>query len=526
MTSFGKNSSISLLVVIRLTVVLALLLQLGCALPPLENRLETKAFTEEQTADSRLGRTVSKQATEEQGASGIVPLTDPVDAFVARALLAELSDYSLDVQYYIWQNDTAGNLLIRALYEAAERGVRVRLLLDDNGIAGMDPILAALDQHKNVEIRLFNPFKFRTSRALGFITDFSRLNRRMHNKSFTADSQATIVGGRNIADEYFGSGSGVLFSDLDVLAVGAVAEAVARDFDRYWASRSSYPVDLILPVASSEDLESLEAELASVAQRDDAQRFIDALKSSELVRQALDEQLSFERATVALVSDDPGKVLGKASEHDRVSQQLAAALGEPERSVIVVSPYFVPGKDGVELFRKLEERGVDVKILTNSLEANDVALVHSGYAKYRKSLLAAGVELFEMRKSRGQDVAGKLNPKGPLGSSSASLHAKTFAVDSETLFVGSFNFDPRSNNINTEMGFLMESSALAGALEAGFPERVLEIAYQVKLNEQGDLIWLEHNKGQIITHTHEPNVGWFSRTLVALFSFLPIDPLL
>ena len=513
----------------KLAIVFTLILQMGCALPSFENRPETVAFTQAQTADSRLGKMVSRQHQLQQAdheTSGVVPLTNPTDAFAARALLAELSDYSLDVQYYIWQNDTAGKLLISALFKAAERGVRVRLLLDDNGIAGMDPILAALDQHTNVEVRLFNPFIVRSSRVLGFITDFSRLNRRMHNKSFTADSQATIVGGRNIANEYFGSGTGALFSDLDVLAVGAIAGEVAGDFDRYWASPSAYPASLILPAATEGDLTALDRELRSDSQSDEARRLIDSLELSNLVRTTRDDNLDFEWVTIALVSDNPEKVLGKATDDERVSQQLSVALGEPKRSVTVVSPYFVPGKEGVDIFRKLEHRGVDVKILTNSLEANDVALVHSGYAKYRESLLLAGVELFERRKSNSRGAPEKLNPEGPLGSSSASLHAKTFTVDGERLFVGSFNFDPRSNNINTEMGLLIESSELATSLEAAFPERVRQIAYEVKLNDDGELIWLEHNSGQVIEHAHEPNVGWFNRTLVSFLSLLPIDPLL
>lgn len=475
---------------------------------------------------TRLGRAVAEQTTNHPGLSGIVPLENPLDAFVARALLAEASDTSLDVQYYIWRDDITGKLLLYSLYRAAERGVRVRLLLDDNGIAGMDDSLAALNHHDNVEVRLFNPFVIRSSRALGFLTDFGRLNHRMHNKSFTADNQATIIGGRNIADEYFGVGSGALFADLDVLAIGPVVDRVSQDFDRYWASQSSYPVDRLLSAASDEDLNALEISLAAVEQNAEAQRFVAALHNSDFLKALLDGEVSFVWAPVEMVSDDPAKAQGLEEEQGLLSQQLALALGEPQKTATLVSPYFVPGNPGVELFRDLEKAGVEVRILTNSLEANDVALVHSGYAKYREALLKAGVELFELRKFRSESEGEKPRPGGIIGSSAASLHAKTFAVDGETLFVGSFNFDPRSANLNTELGFLIKSPELANALESAFPEQVRLAAYEVVLDEEGELRWLEFNGAETVEHRHEPNIGPFKRALVYLLSLLPVEPLL
>ncbi|MDX1561273.1 MAG: phospholipase D family protein, partial [Marinobacter sp.] len=426
----------------------------GCALPSLKDRSQSEAFSQGQTADTRLGRAVGYEVESHPGLSGIATLENPLDAFVARALLAETSDRSLDVQYYIWRDDITGKLLLHSLYRAAERGVRVRLLLDDNGIAGMDEWLAALNHHDNVEVRLFNPFVIRSSRALGFLTDFSRLNHRMHNKSFTADNQATIIGGRNIADEYFGVGSGALFSDLDVLAIGPVVDRVSQDFDRYWASQSSYPVERLLSEVGDDDLNKLGTRLATVEGNPEAERFVAALQNSEFLRELLNHEVAFVWAPVQMVSDDPAKAQGLEEEQGLLSQQLVLALAEPQKTVTLVSPYFVPGKRGVELFRDLENAGVEVQILTNSLEANDVALVHSGYAKYREALLEAGVELFELRKFRSENEDEPRSSGVTVGSSAASLHAKTFAVDGETLFVGSFNFDPRSANLNTELGFL------------------------------------------------------------------------
>lgn len=508
-----------------LPLVLIIGLLTGCALPSLKDRTQSEAFTQQLTADTRLGQAVGNETESNPDLSGILTLENPLDAFVARALLAEASDKSLDVQYYIWRNDITGKLLLHSLYRAAERGVRVRLLLDDNGIAGLDDLLAALHHHENIEVRLFNPFVIRSSRALGFLTDFGRLNHRMHNKSLTADNQATIIGGRNIADEYFGVGGGALFSDLDVLAIGPVVDRVSEDFDRYWASQSSYPVDRLLSGGDDEDLKALEARLAVTEQDAEARRFIMALNDSDFLRELLNQEVSFVWAPVEMVSDDPAKAQGLQEEQGLLSQQLALALGEPQKTVTLVSPYFVPGNSGVELFRDLENAGVEVRILTNSLEANDVALVHSGYAKYREALLKAGVELFELRKFRSASEDGNPTP-GVIGSSAASLHAKTFAVDGETLFVGSFNFDPRSANLNTELGFLIRSPELANTLESAFTEQVRLAAYEVVLDEEGELRWLEFNGAETVEHRHEPNIGAFKRALVYLFSLLPVEPLL
>lgn len=511
------------------TLVIGLLLfsLTGCALPSLENRSSSEALSPEQTKDTRLGQVIHPDVSRKPDRSGIAPLEDPLDAFAARALLAQASDRSLDVQYYIWQDDMAGNLLLHALYKAAKRGVRVRLLLDDNGISGMDPSLAALDQHPNVEVRLFNPFVVRRPKMLGYLTDFPRLNHRMHNKSFTADNQATVIGGRNIADAYFGIGSGALFADLDIVAVGPIVDRMSQDFDRYWASDAAYPAERLLPAASTEDLATLGARGAALAQSEAAQRFIDAIETSRFLEDLTARELAFTWAPVEMVSDDPAKALGKQEPDGLLSRQLVKALGTPEHSVTLVSPYFVPGQAGVDLFRELEKKGVEVQILTNSLAANDVALVHSGYAKYRKPLLRAGVELFEMR-ATGLGEGHEKPPESPglFGSSTSSLHAKTFAIDGETLFVGSFNFDPRSTHINTELGFLIESPELASTMESRFSDQVALTAYQVVLTPGGELRWLDITGDETRRHSREPNTGALKRALVFVLSLLPVEPLL
>ncbi|KAA1174491.1 phospholipase D family protein [Marinobacter salinexigens] len=512
--------------VVSLAVFVAFLAVTGCALPALSDRTESYAIPPAQTSDTRIGRAIAEKVISNPGLSGVHPLANPHDAFAARALLAEAADVSMDVQYYIWRDDITGTMLLHSLYRAAERGVRVRLLLDDNGIAGLDQVLAALDRHQSIEVRLFNPFVLRSPKVLGYLTDFRRLNHRMHNKSFTVDNQAAIIGGRNIADEYFGAGQGALFADLDVLTIGSAVEQVSADFDRYWASSSSYPAADILSEPGEQDLQQWLESARSLESTDEALQYVRTLEGSRFLKDLLAGELDYVWAPVDMVSDDPAKALGQAEKDQLLSQQLRKALGDPKRSVTLVSPYFIPTDAGVELFRSLEERGVEVRVLTNSLEANDVAMVHAGYAKYREPLLEAGVEMYELRRIPGNDSAEKTLQSGLRGSSSASLHAKTFAVDGETVFVGSFNFDPRSNHINTELGFVIESAELAQALESVFDEQVKQGAYQVQLDDDGEMAWIAHNGDETERYEHDPGTGPLKRMLVFLFSLLPIESLL
>lgn len=505
---------------------LAVMLSLSaCALPDLAKRDASFKLPQEQTRDTAIGQAVQAVvAKSEQDKSGIHPLVDAHDAFAARMLLARNAERSLDVQYYIWRDDITGKLLLRELYQAAERGVRVRLLLDDHGTYGLDHSLAVLAAHKNIEVRLFNPFVFRYPKILGFITDFSRANRRMHNKSFTVDNQASIVGGRNIGDEYFGAGDGMLFADLDVLAIGPIVDEVSRDFDAYWQSQSSYPASTILP----EPLQSAQTWQQALTEKIEAHplspRYIQAVKHSAFIDQLLNQRLELEWARTHIVSDDPAKGVGKSVDDGYVLRQLETIIGEPEREVDLVSPYFVPTQAGLDYFSYLTQQGVTVRILTNSLAATDVTAVHAGYARYRKALLRAGVELYEMRPFL--DYSEKEYRAGPFGSSGSSLHAKTFAVDAKRVFVGSLNFDPRSANLNTELGFIIESPNLAKKIEDVFDDSLLEFAYQVRLNSDGSLYWLERVQGEPVYHSSEPRAGFWRRMQVFVFSLLPIEWLL
>lgn len=494
----------------------------GCkGLPPLENRPPSQALTYDDSLDTPLGVTLTPQLEQHPELSGIYPLADGLDAFAARVLLAGVAEKTLDVQYYIWRDDMTGVMLFKALLSAAERGVRVRLLLDDNNTQTLDPLLAALHQHANIEIRLFNPFMVRKPRLLGFITDFNRANRRMHNKSFTADNQATIIGGRNVGDEYFSAGSGMVFADLDVLAVGPVVQDVSENFDDYWKSASSFPVDLILPPSPLNAVDTLMTLEVKGQLNGAGQAYLDSLRSSHIVRDLLMGTLALEWAPTRMVSDDPAKGLGKAEPEEMIGHQLMEIIGEPTTEVELVSPYFVPTAAGVEAFTALVDSGIRVRVFTNSLAATDVAPVHAGYAKRRKPLLQGGVALYEMRPLHTGLEASR--GAGPFGSSGSSLHAKTFSIDRERVFVGSLNFDPRSLHYNTELGFMIESPELAARIDDAFESDIPELAYEVRLDNNGSLYWLERRDGQEIRHTTEPETTWWQRMSVWLLSWLPIE---
>lgn len=496
----------------------------ACGLPSLETRTTSAALPASAAQQTRLGQALAPRAAAQPQRSGIYALADPLEAFVTRALLMRAAQQTLDVQYYIWHDDTTGALLVQELLAAAGRGVRVRLLLDDVGTSGLDAQWSALDQHPLIEVRLFNPMAVRRPKALGYLIDFKRANRRMHNKSLTADNQATVIGGRNIGDEYFGATDGVLFTDLDVLAVGAIVPQVSQDFDRYWASDSAYPVARLLPAAPAGQRQHLDARLAQVAAAPATQSYLRAVAESAFVPQLLQGLLPLEWAPVRMVSDDPAKGLGRAPRSGLLLTQLAPVIGAPQRRLDLISPYFVPTQAGVAAFAQLRQRGVEVRVLTNSLQATDVAVVHAGYARWRRALLAEGVELYEMRLAAPE--AGAPDAPGPFGSAGASLHAKTFAIDGQRVFIGSFNFDPRSAHLNTELGFVIDSPQLAGRVSAAFARHIPLLSWRVRLDAQGRLEW-QAGAGQPATvYQTEPGSRWFERAWLRLLTWLPIEWLL
>ncbi len=494
----------------------------GCAsLPSLEGRTATTALTD--TAGTRLGRAVAAEVAANSGKTGIHPLPEPHDAFAARVLLAAAAEKSLDAQYYIWHGDQVGYLLFEALWRAAERGVRVRLLLDDLNTGGLDPTIAALDAHPNIEVRLYNPLLQRGARMLNFLTDFTRVNRRMHNKSFTVDNQASVVGGRNIGNEYFGAGSGIVFADLDVIAVGAAVREVSKEFDLYWSSASAYPAASFAGSPGQDGVAALQARFASTRADPESVAYIEAVRATPLVRDLLAGRLGLEWTPARLVHDDPAKTLDTTERTDvLLFPELVRTIGRPQSTLDLVSPYFVPGDEGTEALAALARNGVKVRVLTNSLASAEANIVHAGYAKRRHDLLRAGVQLFELKPTAARESHHEKVKTG--SSSSAGLHAKTFAVDRARVFVGSFNFDQRSAKLNTEMGLVIDNPSFARRMAEKFDADVPRVAYEVRIGPDGrNLEWIERTAAGETRHDTEPGTSWLQRLSVEFYSIFAID---
>lgn len=486
-------------------------------LPPTSQRVDTTALPP--ASHGPLATRLSQRSAAHAGRTGIAPLQSGADAFAVRIALADAAVSSIDAQYYIWHGDLTGYLLLDALQRAAERGVRVRLLLDDNGTSGLDAELAALDANPNIEVRLYNPFNLRRFKWLSYGFDFFRLNRRMHNKSFTVDGRATILGGRNVGDAYFDTGPAALFIDLDVLAVGAIVPEVSADFDRYWAAPAVHPAGPIVGAAGTGD--PVGEALAGFDDDPQLAEYRQLLQKSGMVTALQQGDPGLEWTTAVLVSDDPVKGEGAVPREDLLATRLMQAVGHVETRFDGVSAYFVPGTAGVDAFATLEDRGVQVRMLTNSLEATDVIPVHAGYAKRRVAMLRSGVTLYELRK---QAAPGTSAPQhGHRVSSGASLHAKTFAVDGKRIFVGSFNFDPRSTTLNTEMGLLIDSEKMAQGMHAAFDRGLDGLAWRVEL-EDGQPLWVDPATGH--KTAKEPGSTVMRRALLKGVGWLPVEWLL
>jgi len=466
-----------------------------------------------------LAAAVTELTAQNPGLTGIAPLPIGQDAFAARILLADAAVSSIDAQYYIWRTDMTGHLLLKALHRAAERGVRVRLLLDDNGIDRLDRVLAGLDAHPNINVRFYNPFNLRRFKRLSFVFDFIRLNHRMHNKAFTVDGRTSILGGRNVGNEYFGTGTTPLQIDLDVLAVGDIVPQISDDFDRYWNSAPVVPAAQVLRPAN--DSTPIAPALAAFDDDPQFHAYRTLLETSDFLASLARGDLKLEWTDVVLVSDDPADSFRHEPRRELFATRLLEAVGPVQSRFDGVTPYLVPGAAGVVALSDLQKRGVVVRMLTNSLEATDAVTVHAGYTKRRPAMLQAGIQLFELRKEAAVDEA--VNGVGRFGSSGSSLHAKTFAVDGARVFVGSFNFDPRSMILNTEMGLLIESASMAQAVHQAFDQGLNGIAWRVEKRDR-KMVWIEPPEGPVVTH--EPGSTLMRRMTLRVVGALPVEWLL
>ena len=502
-------------------------------MPVNEDRPRSSALTD--TSQTTLGQAVTRLSVDKGEMSGFSPLSEGLDAFAARAILSNVAEQSIDVQYYIWHSDDVGRLMSVALIKAAERGVRVRVLIDDLGLGAPDLNLVSIDAHPNIEIRLFNPVINRSWRAIESVFSFSRINRRMHNKSFTVDNQMTIVGGRNIGNEYFDAAPDVNFNDFDVLAMGPVAHEVSDSFDKYWNSEYAIPVAEIIHENGKPIEEVVKTALELEAELKNSP-YLQAVRESEFVTHLKNRTLPLYWGDAHVLYDDPEK-LRSYSDNDETHllTKIGPIVGDIQREFMIISPYFVPGKDGVEDIGNLIKQGVSVKILTNSLVATDVGIVHAGYAKYRLPLLEEGAELHEAKPDPTRaKKSNKQKNSGMSGSSRSSLHSKVYVFDRKRVFVGSLNLDPRSAKINTELGIFFENDEFAGMLGHWWDTQIANLAYQVKFEtrkvdegwrerEIKSLYWVEHFDGQNKVYTSEPQTGFWRRLGVGFLSIFPVE---
>jgi putative cardiolipin synthase len=430
-----------------------------------------------------------------------------------RLALVDSAQRSIDVQTYLWYADFSGRLLIDRMLRAADRGVRVRLLVDDFLLRGRDRGIAALDDHPNVEVRIWNPARSRAlGRNLEFLARLRELNHRLHNKVLIADNRVVLSGGRNIADAYYGLSDKYNFLDLDLLAVGPVVPPTSDMFDRYWNSMQAVPGRLFHPRGSVDDLPEAETrrrrELAASPMR----------AVFPLEPQAWDERLA--RGAAEMVTGRAEVIYDKPGEREPSQDALIGLqrfIRAAEREVLALNAYLVPGEAFFDEARKLEERGVHMAIMTNSLGSTNQTVVHHAYARTRQPTLEAGVDVYEMR----YDAALKAELDTPPAESAwVGLHAKAVVIDRRLVFIGSFNFSPRSRNLNTEMGLLVDSPAL-GAQVADFMERTMapENAWRLVLDEDGRLAW-ESSDGRVTT---QPAQSFWQRVKNDIFGMFPLE---
>jgi len=500
---------------------LAIAVATGCATHHASfPRTPSTAFQEHQA--TTLGRLFEAAAAEHPGESGVLYMRFGSKALVARLALADLAERSLDLQYFIWDADISGHLLADRVIRAADRGVRVRVLLDDLSIVDRDTAIAQLTAHPNIEIRAFNPFRGRSNRLGDFFTDPSRVNRRSHNKLMVADNAIMIVGGRNIADHYFGVHGEANFRDLDTVAVGPVVRDASAVFDDFWNSPYAIPYAAFVdtpPTRADADaaIAAMRATMANEQLPYPIDEEVDALTAEmEDVRDSLIW------APVRVLYDPPEKAEDKAS-HDIISV-LEDLVSNAQKEVLIENAYFVPRDPGVALTAALHARGVRVRVLTNSLASNDVLAVHSGYQKYRDDLLENGVEIYELRPDSTMD---RLRWSGlPSLKSRAGLHAKAMVVDRRYVVVGSYNLDPRSADINTELALLVDSPAFAELVAEFFDDGVdPKNSYRVTL-EEGRLLWTTSDGGTVRVYTEEPETSFWQRFKVDVLGILPIHSML
>lgn len=467
-----------------------------------------------------VGALFQQAAVRHPGQSGFSLIQEGSRAFTARLAMADLAEKTLDAQYYIWDVDTTGRIMAQRLIQAADRGVRVRLLLDDHyQTEALDAGIAALDAHPNIEVRFFNPVATRRWRTLGMIADFGRINHRMHNKLFIMDNAVGIAGGRNIADIYFGVRPDQNFRDLDMVMAGPIVKDLSASFDQFWNSEWAVPVGAVVDKsATAQDFRALQARLNEHVAAAGYPYPIEE-RIADLRARIVEIRDGFVWGSGRVLADNPARVSGDDG-GQVIRHAVLEQLAKAKQEVLIESPYFILLDPGLAQVRALTARGVKVRVLTNSAATNDVLPAQAGYANTRKALLAAGVELYELR----PDSNMKREWSMVAGRSRASLHAKALVIDGKTVFIGSFNLDPRSTAINTEIGVLIESPEVARQLTDFMDDGVTPgSAFRLTLDPDGHLVWNAESNGTKLRFDTEPQTTLWHRVLLDLVGLLPID---
>lgn len=494
----------------------------GCAsLPPPVPRPDAHALATPQNTD--LGRLAIAVAPG-PGVSGFRLLASGEEALSSLAALADNAKHTLDLQYYLIRSDGSSLSLIQRVRAAADRGVHVRLLLDDLNTAGQDRGLLRLTRHPNIEVRLYNPFPAgrlgTISRVMASITDMRRINHRMHNKMFVADNALAITGGRNLGDAYFVQSPDSNFLDIDLIVAGPAVRALSATFDRFWNDPLAYPVAALVEPSRFADAKSPDApgpvRPPAIVPT--------AIPLTEFARDLAQGRLKLTWARATVLADKPSKMQagGQPTSAEAIADDVERLVASARRELILISPYFVPGERGVALFQALRDRGVKVRVLTNSLATTDAPAVHIGYARYRAQLLAMGVELHELKPL----LSARQASLGSFGSSHASLHAKVVVLDRDVALVGSMNLDPRSARLNSEMGVVMHSPEIARQLVELF-EEVSEDSYHLSLDGDGQrILWTSTPPDPALAGQSEPEAStWLKFGIKLLSPFAPEEML-
>jgi putative cardiolipin synthase len=489
------------------------LLVAGCArLPTDYPRTESMALQD--YTSSTIGQHWAKEEAKYPGKSAFALLRYGNDAFSIRLAMIDRAEKTLDLQVYILQPDETGRILTERLLRAADRGVRVRLLIDDHGFGGTDVGAATMDAHPNIEVRLFNPFANRTLPQLDFIIDLDRVNHRMHNKIIVADNSFAVVGGRNVGDYYFGVNPNTNFRDLDIMTAGPIVRDISRVFDHFWQGDWAVPISVLVKEQPGED------DLA--AGRERLHRLIEEGNYPYALDTQVDEFLERGKGRAVwaegkVIWDDPASI-EEGEEVDALIDKIRKKFWSAEKSFIVESAYFVVREQGAENARKMVDKGVQVRVLTNSLASNDVLAAHAGHAKFRRQLLEAGVELYELR------TDSEVIKKTWKGDSEAGLHTKAMVFDDESLFIGSFNLDPRSAYINTEAGIFVESPELTARLLKYMDEGIApDNSYRVMLDENDRMVWITEIEGEEVRYYKDPQSTWGQRFVSGFIGLFPVE---